>query len=732
LPVAEARRPHAPAPQATPLLVPGRYCWRFEHAERLAMLVDGEQFFGAVRAALRTAQRSIFILGWDIDSRMRLVPGGAGDGWPEPLGEFLDALVKARRRLRAYVLTWDFAMLYVVEREWMPIYKLDLRTHRRLSFRLDARHPVGGSHHQKIIVVDDSVAFVSGFDLTRSRWDSCEHACGDPRRRNPFNLAYGPFHDVGAVVEGDCARALGELARERWTRATGWRPRTPTQSPSPGHWPEATPPDFAGVEVAIARTEPRFESFAGAGEIRQLHLDAIASARRYVYAENQYFTSRTIADALAARLAEPGGPEIAIVSPRTQSGWLEVSTMGVLRGRIDRELRAADSEQRYRLLCPRLDWLDPDKGCLNVHSKVIVVDDTFVTIGSANLSNRSMGLDTECNLALESHGDPRLAEAIAGLRARLLAEHLGTTAQDVNAATATHGSLLRAIDALHNPHGRTLEPVVAPLDATLDALVPDHTVLDPERPTDADALVNDLVRSPDVREGARRRVAVFAGVVLVAAGLAAVWHFSPVREVLSLKQLAAFGDALRGHPLAPLAIVAAFVIAGFLFVPVTLLIGACALVFGPLAGSLYAFVGAIASAAATYGAGRLLGRDAVRRLAGSALNRISQRLGRRGLIAVTLVRLVPLAPFTVVNAVAGASHIGWRDFLVGTALGLLPGLVVTAAFVDRALAAARHPGPGTFALLAAVAAVAVAAVRWIRRRLAPPRDPGPADGEHAG
>lgn len=732
MPVAEARRPYAPAPQAPALLVPGRNCWRIEHAERLAMLVDGDQFFGAVRAALRTAQRSIFILGWDIDSRMRLVPEGANDGWPEPLGEFLDALVKARRRLRAYVLTWDFAMLYVVEREWMPIYKLDLRTHRRLSFRLDARHPVGGSHHQKIVVVDDSVAFVSGFDLTRSRWDSCEHACEDPRRRNPFNLAYGPFHDVGAAVEGECARALGELARDRWTRATGRRPRASTQPPSPGHWPERTSPDFAGVDVAIARTEPRFESFAGTGEIRQLHLDAIASARRYLYAENQYFTSRTIADALAARLAERGGPEIAIVSPRTQSGWLEVSTMGVLRGRIDRELRAVDREQRYRLLCPRLDWLDPDKGCLNVHSKVLIVDDAFATIGSANLSNRSMGLDTECNLAIEARGNPRLAEAIAGLRARLLAEHLGATAQDVNAAIATHGSLLRAIDALHNPHGRTLESVVAPLDPTLDALVPDHTVLDPERPIDADALVRDLVRSPDVREGARRRVAVFAAVVLVAAGLAAVWHFAPVREVLSLQQLAAFGDALRGHPLAPLAIVAAFVLAGFLFVPVTLLIGACALVFGPLAGSLYAFAGAIASAAATYGAGRLLGRDAVRRLAGSALNRISQRLGRRGLIAVTLVRLVPLAPFTVVNAVAGASHIGWRDFLVGTALGLLPGLVVTAAFVDRALAAARHPGPGTFALLAAVAAIAVAAVRWIRRRLAPPRDPGPADGEHAG
>ncbi|MEO8536856.1 MAG: hypothetical protein ABI533_04965 [Betaproteobacteria bacterium] len=167
------------------LLQPGRNCWRVERAERLAFLVDGAEYFGAVRATLANARQSIFILGWDIDSRMRLVPEGAGDGLPEPLGDFLNAIVTRNRRLRGYVLSWDFAMLYAMEREWLPIFKLDGRTHRRLSFRLDDQHPVGASHHQKVIVVDDAVAFVSGYDLTRCRYDT--RACAQrPAARRSF------------------------------------------------------------------------------------------------------------------------------------------------------------------------------------------------------------------------------------------------------------------------------------------------------------------------------------------------------------------------------------------------------------------------------------------------------------------------------------------------------------------------------------------------------------------
>src|SRR6185312_12256992 len=142
--------------------------------------------------------------------------------------------------------------------------------------------------------------------------------------------------------------------------------------------------------------------------------------------------------------------------------------------------------------------------------------------------------------------------------------------------------------------------------------------------------------------------------------------------------------------------------------------------FGPWLGPVYTIVGATASAALTFGIGRRLGRETVRRLAGKRVNDLSRRLAKRGLLAIAFVRLLPIAPFSIVNVVAGASHIRWSDFLLGTIIGLLPGIVTTTFFVDRAIAALRHPGPDTLGLLAlaltAIVALAVVLRRMLRGR----------------
>ena len=696
------------------LLVPSRNCWRIERCDRVGFLIDGAEYFAAVREALAHARRSFFIVGWDIDSRMELVPGGARDGLPEALGDFLNALVGGRRGLRGYILSWDFAMLYAMEREWLPIYKLDWRTHRRLSFRLDDRHPRGASHHQKFIVVDDAVAFVGGYDLTRARWDTSAHAADDPRRVDHRGQPYPPFHDVGMVVGGACATALGELARERWRRATDRMPRRAAPARVADVWPESVKPALTDVDVAIARTEPPFDGRPAVTEIRALCLDAIASARGFIFAENQYFTSQTIAEAFAERLQAPAGPDIAIVSPYTQCGWLETSTMGVLRARNHRMLRAADRHNRYRLYAPMLPWLNHKIACLNVHSKVLIVDDELAIVGSANLANRSLGIDTECNLAIESRGDPRIRAAIAALREKLLAEHLDTQPAEIAAALTREERLHAAIDSLARKGTRTLEPLEPIVDPTLDALMPDYHVLDPEKPLDPDAIVADLVPDETVRTGVR--YSLIAGIFVAIAIAAMAWRFTPLAEWLSIDRLVDMGSVLRDHPWSPLVIMLAFVVAGFILFPLSALIVVCALVYGPVLGPIYTLCGAALSAASTFAIGRRLGRETVRKLAGSRLNELSRRLAKRGVVAVILARLLPAGPFTLLNVVAGASHIRLRDFLIGTVIGLAPGVVTTSVFVDRAVAAIREPGTHTFLWLVAIVALVVALV-WALRRL---------------
>ena len=122
-----------------------------------------------------------------------------------------------------HLLAWDFAVLYALEREPFPSLKLGWNTPSRIRFRLDNALPVGASHHQKIIVVDDAVAFSGGLDLTIRRWDTCQHDIDNPHRCDPAGQPYRPFHDVQMVVDGAAARALADIAHERWDARTGER-----------------------------------------------------------------------------------------------------------------------------------------------------------------------------------------------------------------------------------------------------------------------------------------------------------------------------------------------------------------------------------------------------------------------------------------------------------------------------------------------------------------------------
>jgi phospholipase D1/2 len=724
----------------SPLLSPGRNCWRIEHTRHFKLLIDADAYFSAVRAAIAQAQRSVFILGWDIDSRMLLTPAGADDGFPEPLGDFLHAVIAARPHLHVHILNWDFAMLYALEREWLPVYKLGWRKQQRLSYRMDARHPVGASHHQKVVVIDDRLAFVGGLDLTRCRWDTPEHAGEHPLRYDPLGTPYPPFHDVQAMLDGDAAAALGELARTRWERAGGkllkpsrpFKPFKPSKALSKKEtandvehaiWPAACEPDLTDFNIAIARTEPAHLGRSGVYEIRQLYLDAIAHARRFLFFENQYFTANVLGDALSARLNGDDAPEVMVISPQLQSGWLEQATMGGLRARIHQRLKAADRHGRYRMYCPHLPELS--QACLNVHSKVFGVDDDVFCVGSANMSNRSMSFDTECNLIIEAQGSEaqqtRMRKAIAAMRNRLLAEHLNVAPETVAEAIVQYGGLHAAVAALQS-EGRTmlsLDPAPVP---EFDALAPELAVFDPERPIDADELVAQFV--PDeVRKPAPRRLIGFGALAVVLAIAALAWRFTPLHDWINLASLVELARSLdrQAPPFAPLIVILAFVVAGTFMVPVTLLIAVSGVVFGPFYGALYAMTGAMLTAATGFALGFWLGRDTLRQMLGHRVNRFDERFAGRGIMAMTVLRLLPVAPFTVINVVAGASRLHLRDYLIGTMLGMFPGIVLTVAFSHNLAEAVRHPDPATITVLVLLALLLIALAFGLQRLLTPRR-----------
>ena len=693
-----------------PILEPGRNCERVADTQRVAWLIDGERYFGALASAIERAQRSVLLLGWDFHSRVRLRRGER----EEEFVELLERVVRRRRRLHVRLLGWDFAMIYALEREFLPLARFQRGTHRRIHFRLDARHPLGASHHQKIAVIDDSIAFCGGLDVTACRWDTPEHLATDERRSDPGFPSYGPFHDVQMLVDGGAARALGAIARERWRRATGRRLRERDAEGDP--WPPEVEPDLCSAGVAIARTEPASDGPSGLRHVETLYLDAIHRARRSIYLENQYFTCSVVAEALAQRLTEPDAPEVVVVLPRSLSGWLEERTMGALMAREVARLRDADRSGRLRVVCPVL----PGDAKLSVHSKVMIVDDRFARVGSANLSNRSMGLDTECDLAVEVPEGSEAAPAIASFRSALLAEHLGVNPDVVSTAAREQGSLVRAVDALSGGE-RRLVPYDVAIDDFDEGILRGRSIFDPERPVPFEVLRNQLVGiAQEVEPASRGRggLAHIAATAAIPLALLAAWQLTPLAELVSAESLSAVAETLDRGVAGRLLALTVFVVAALLLVPVTSLIVAAALVFGFTEGALLALLGSVVAAAAGHMLGRTFWRDSVRKVAGARLMRLNEGLARRGVLATAVLRMVPVAPFAVVNLVAGASRVRLGDFVLGTALGMAPGTAALAFFGERAAEVLRDPSPRA-AAAAAAGALAVVALAWTAQRLFP-------------
>ncbi|HEY1098718.1 MAG TPA: VTT domain-containing protein [Myxococcota bacterium] len=706
--------------------------WQTSTATKAAVLIDADAYYRVLHDALLNAKSRVLVLGWDLDSRLCL---RRDLDEPGRCNATLAAVLKqlCTRGVDVNVLGWDFAPIYALNREPIPDLSPAWNCHKKLRFVLDDMHPVGASHHQKVVVIDDVVAFCGGLDVTGERWDTPAHKIDDPVRHDPPHDPHEPFHDVQLAVQGPIAKVLGDLCRDRWHRATGQRLKpTPPHKASTTIWPTSLQPEFENVSLALSRTLPAFEDHDAVDEVMRLHLDAIAHAQHSIYYENQYLTARVIDEALCASLRKEVGPEIVIVVPETCSGWLEESTIGARRTAMIEHLREADVHGRLQLLTPILTH-DDKRPRLNVHGKVTIVDDTHLRIGSANLANRSMGLDSESDLCIEARTEDERA-AIRHTRARLLAEHLDVEVADVEAAFATTGSLAATIGGLQG-NDRTLIdlPPLAP-SVLPEALMPLTAFADPEGPADVDPLVRrDFNGDGTGRRRLRAAVTVVVA-ALVCVALMLVWRWSPLAELISPDHLNVAVTPYINGPSGPLLGIGGFVVGGAVFFPLTLLILQSSLLFHPLTAIVVSLVGALASTLVMYGVGSLFGAATVQRLVGRKPLQIVRRMGARGVLAFAGFRLAPVAPFSLVNVAAGAARVPLVSFVLGTLLGLLPG-VLTLTLVGQGLLAVLWSAFRVNAALPVVVAglvgCLVAGVVFQRRRRRRQQAEGPPYAERA-
>lgn len=657
----------------------GHNCWDTGVADKAALLIDCASYYRVLYHALCKAKRSIFILGWDIDGRIELLRGKEAENQEIPVG--LADLIRWKAThnpdLEIYLNRWNYSIFFSKERESFSGWKWRMHTPSNVHYCADYKIPFGACHHQKIIVVDDEIAFCGGMDIALGRWDRRSHHIEVENRVDPGGLfqffrkhPYEPYHDIQCVMTGPIVQSFAKLARDRWEEGSGspaisMDEKQQISVPST-IWPDFIGPDFEGIELGIARTLPPSNGNDGAHEILHMYLDEISKAEKFIYIENQYLTCPEIAKALNEQLKKQPELRVLTVSCDHPRGFMEHKAMWTGRVKLYDQVSAGIEASRFAVTYPVCMENDIEK-TIHIHSKLMIIDDRFLHIGSANLNNRSMGFDTECDVIIEA-STPEISKKIAAIRNNLIREHTGQKEEDIeDLIQQSDLQGLLKYQEYSRQHLREIDN-------------------DPYRGEFLSALGRKIgdPKKPYVDIKLPVRQILYTCLIIGVLGVLSWLYIRPVlpeefRALFTQESLTGFIEAARGSPWSPFIIVGVYVLAGAFFFSVMALNLATAIVFGPVYGFLYACLGSLSSAAVGYGVGRLAGW----KMAGwfkSALEKIRSYSEKGGVIGMTMVRMVPIAPFTVVNLAFGMAHTAFLAYIFSTFLGLLPGITAKALF----------------------------------------------------
>jgi phospholipase D1/2 len=438
----------------------GKTTWRVHEQARSGLLIDAQDYYRAFYEAVSRAKRSILILGWQFDSDVQLLRGGDIPQGQNPrdyeLLPVLDRLCRERPELEVKMLAWDHSVFFALEREILQKIVFDIATVDRFKFKTDGTVPLGGSHHHKVAIIDGQVAFMGSADICQDRWDTSAHIARDPLRVSRHDQAYKPYHEVQAVFAGEPVQSLLDLFAARWEYATGEAIDTSAFVAEHEDLFASLPVTLAMpvADVGFSRTVPGAPDRDHVHEIRDLYVRAIHNAEKMIYIETQYITSCCVRDALVARMRDADKPklEVVLMLPHKPEKFKEEFTIGAPQAGVLDEVVAAAKDGGHSLGIYNV--ATPDDAMENaapifvyIHAKLMIVDDVLLTMGSANLANRSMTVDSEINATWEAlPDDTKLRGAIRDVRVRLLLEHLGEAA-DVEVVTNPKGLVAR-LDAL--------------------------------------------------------------------------------------------------------------------------------------------------------------------------------------------------------------------------------------------------------------------------------------------
>lgn len=686
---------------------PDHNCWRIEKASHASIIVDYANYYRDLHQSICNAKESLFILGWDIDGRIELLRGDDAKACPAPTSffELIKWKLEQNPDFKVYLNKWDYSIFFAKERE--PLAGLHWATIKSENFHycIDSILPLGACHHQKVAVIDDEVAYCGGMDIALARWDFREHHPINKDRHDPAGLFesghnyFAPYHDLMMVTSGDAAQALAEMVRERWKLACKVEllplVKKKVEAP-PQAWPQSDPPDFENVDIAIARTLPPVHHKERTEEIIKIYLDEIEKAEEFIYIENQFLVQMDIARALNKQLRLKKKLRILAISCDKPKGIMERKSMWAPRIQFREVIESGGVADRVALVHP-ISREDGREDPVRIHSKLMIIDDKFLHLGSANINNRSMGMDTECDQVIIGN-DEKSRNKIAAVRTDLIREHSGREAEEIEALVKNHAPIAAFLEEV--PTSRQHFKRINDEEYRHERFVKIAKFFsDPRRPLITADLTMSLSKKPFKKHLSKPWVWMSL-IILALIGCGFAWHMSHASEFVSLEKMTTYFENLSHSIWNIPVILAVFVLSGIILFPVTILIGATAAVFGPVEGFMLAMGGTLLSAATGFWLGKKIGFSQIKKYIGPKAEKIRDKLNHTGIIGMSTVRMLPIAPFGLVNMMLGMASVTFMPYIIGAFLGLLPGTLIMVFLGDSLSNVIRNPSQENIAYVA--------------------------------
>ena len=483
-----------------------------EECSEARLLVDARDYYRAFYLTAQRAEKSLLIAGWQFDSEVELLRGNDRDEVSSPVRfiEFLNHLCEEKESLNIYILAWDYSAIYAVEREWFQGLKLRFKVHERVHFCYWTHPEPGGSFHQKYVVVDDQAAFLGGLDICDSRYDDREHRLDNSLRVDVDGNPCKPFHDLQFALRGPVVARLAGMFSQLWREANSVEIELVRQGISRNSSRGFSFEEGLSIRssrVALSRTifqpdgteddeqEGAFRK-SSVFEVRELLCAAIDAAEELIYLENQYFTSKDVLLAFKKRLEDPNRSKLKIlmVMPQGADSAKEDFALGNRQRTVRHAIAQLAEHHGHSMRLLKSIQTGPDGPVATfIHAKLMIVDDSFLTCGSANLTNRSMHVDFELNASFQaddSDADEPLRTDIRRIRASLLAEHAGSI--DAGAFESLETLMATVDEACATPTSRLECQDVDEADDRDPLLI---ALFDPNGPTNLETLEDPFIKA---------------------------------------------------------------------------------------------------------------------------------------------------------------------------------------------------------------------------------------------